>query len=108
MQGGQSRNADGWTNNPLSGILGPFMSSTIPSVFGPQNIPFLSLVTLTTGLGNNALAAIPTIGLATPFQVITNITGEVTWQLVAGVFSGPGYIAPNDQTTSQKTWKAVA
>ncbi len=104
MQGSQYRNSDGWLNDPLSGIIGNFMSSTIPASFGPQDIPFLSLVTQTTGTGNNALAAIPTTGLPTPFRVNTQIAGDQDWILVAGIVTGSGTVAPNDQASSLKTW----
>lgn len=104
MQGSQYRNADGWTNDPLSGILTPFMSAIIPSVFGPQNVPFLSLVTQLAGTGNNALAAVPTVQLPKPYMVKTLITGDQDWVLEAGITTGPGTQAPNDQAKSQATW----
>jgi len=108
MQGSMFRNADGWTNDPLTGIiLGPFMSNLISPVFGPQNIPYLSNITATTGTGNNALAAVPTTGLPVPFIVKTTIVGDTDWKLVSGVFVGTGYVAPNDQAQSLKTWMSV-
>lgn len=108
MQGSQFRNADGWVNNPLMLAIGSFMNSTISPVFGPQNIPYLSLVTQLLGSGNNALAAVPTASLPTPFIVKLAITGDQDYQLVAGVFVGAGYVAPNDQATSQKTWQQIS
>jgi hypothetical protein len=107
MQGSQYRNADGWTDNPLSGIIGNFMSSGIPSTFGPQDIPYLSAVTTTAGSGNNALAAVPTINIPVPFMVKTLISGDVDWVLEAGIKTGIGTLAPNDQYLSNKTWVAV-
>ena len=108
MTGSQFRNADGWLNNPLSGILGPFMNPTIPSAFSPQNIPFLSGITALTGSGNNALAAVPTIPLPTPYAVKIAITGDQDYLLIAGSFSGPGYVVPNDQLLSNKTWQQIS
>ena len=107
MQGSMFRNADGWINNPLSGILGPFMSQSIPSAFGPQNIPYLNTVTTLAGVGYNALAAVPTISLPVPFIVKVAITGDEDYQLIAGVHVGAGYLAPNDQAQSQKTWQSI-
>ena len=107
--GSQFRNANGWTNNPLIGsALGPFMSSLLSPVFGPQSIPFLSNITMTSGTGNTALAAVPTVNLPTPFMVKTLITGDQDWVLELGVFTGPGYLAPNDQATSGKTWMSTS
>ena len=100
--------ANDWLNDPLQGSITAFMSNTIPSQFGPQDIPFLSLVTTTTGTGNNTLAAVPTTNLPAPFLVNTQIAGNVMWQLQSGVITGPGTVAPNDQATSNKTWVAVS
>lgn len=108
MQGSQYRRSDGWVNDPLMGSLTAFMTNTISPVFGPQNIPFLSLVTVASGTGNNALAAVPTVNLPVPFMVKTLITGDVDWTLEAGIITGPGTQAPNDQATSQKTWVATS
>ena len=105
--GSQFRLPDNWVDNPLSGILAPFMNSISP-VFGPQNIPFLSAITATTGPGNNALAAIPTVNIATPYMVKTLIAGDVDWVLETGVTVGTGYVAPNDQGISGKTWVSVS
>ena len=99
---------DGWVNDPLQGSLTAFMSNTISPVFGPQNIPYLSLITTTSGSSNNALAAVPTTNLQTPFMVKTLIAGDVDWVLESGVRTGPGTLAPNDQATSQKTWFSVS
>lgn len=107
MQGSQYRNADGWTNNPLMFVIGTFMNPDISDVFGTQNIPYLSLITTLTGSGNNALAAVPTVVLPTPYIVKIAVTGDQDYQLIAGVFTGPGYVTPNDQATSQKTWQAI-
>ena len=108
MQGSMFRNADGWVNNPLSGILQPFMSTLIPSAFGPQNIPYLNAVTSLTGTGTNALAAVPTVLLTTPFVIKIAITGDQDYMLVSGVKTGPGYMAPNDQASSGKTWMSLS
>jgi len=107
MTGSMFRNADGWINDPLSGILGPFMSASIPSAFGPQNVPYLNNVTSLTGTGYTALAAVPTISLPVPFVVKVAITGDEDYQLISGVHTGPGYLAPNDQATSGKTWQSI-
>jgi hypothetical protein len=108
MQGSQFRNKDGWLNDPLSGILGPFMTIPIPLSFGPQNIPYLSAVTQLTGSGTNALAAVPTANIVAPFIVKIAITGDSDYQLIVGVFTGPGYVTPNDQATSGKTWQQIS
>lgn len=108
MQGSQYRNADGWIDNPLMLAMSAFMDPAISAVFGPQNIPYLSLVTQLTGSGNNALAAVPTVSLPTPYIVKLAITGDQDYQLIAGVFAGPGYVAPNDQATSHKTWQQIS
>lgn len=108
MTGSQFRNADGWVNNPLMFIIGTFMNPTISAVFGPQNIPYLSLITALLGSANNCLAAVPTVSLPTPYIIKVSITGDTDYQLIAGVFTGPGYVAPNDQATSQKTWQAIS
>ena len=108
MQGSQYRQANWWTNNPVMLVIGTFMSAVIPSAYGPQYIPYLSLITQLTGSGANALAAIPTVSLPTPFIVKVAITGDSDYQLIAGSFSGPGYVVPNDQATSKKTWQQIS
>ena len=108
MQGSQFRNADGWLNDPLSGILGPFMNQTISPLFGTLGLQYLSGVTQLTGTGNNALAAVPTVGLPVPFIVKIAITGDSDYQLQAGVVVGAGTVAPNDQATSNKTWVQIS
>jgi hypothetical protein len=108
MQGSQFRNKDGWLNDPLSGIIGPFMNPTISPVFGPQNVPYLSAVTALTGTGNNALAAVPTAALPVPYMVKIAITGDSDYQLQQGVIVGAGTVAPNDQASSNKTWVQVS
>lgn len=108
MTGSQYRNADGWLNDPLMLAIGSFMNPSISPVFGPQAVLYLSLVTQLTGSGNNALAAVPTASLPTPLIVKLAITGDTDYQLIAGVFAGPGYVAPNDQATSHKTWQQIS
>lgn len=105
MQGSQFRKADGWVDNPLQGSLTAFMNPIISPLFGPQGIPYLSTVTVATGTGNNALAAVPTTSLPTPYMVKTLMPDDSDWVLIMGIFSGSGYITPNDQGQSGKTWK---
>ena len=107
MQGSMFRNADGWINDPLTGIIGPFMSPSIPAVYGPQNIPYLSAITALTGSGTNALASVPTIALPVPFIVKIAVTGDQDYQLISGIHTGPGYVTPNDQSSSGKTWQSI-
>lgn len=108
MQGSQFRNANQWINDPLTGVLGPFMSQTIPTVFGPQNIPYLSGITQLAGTGYNALAAVPTTNITQmPFIVKIAVTGDQDYQLQPGVITGPGTVAPNDQAVSNKTWVSI-
>ena len=107
MQGSQYRNGDGWINDPLTGVLAPVMNSISP-VFGPQNVPYLSGITLLTGTGNNALAAVPTVNMQVPYVVKIAITGDSDYQLQAGVITGPGTVPPNDQGASGKTWVAIS
>lgn len=105
--GSQLRNAENWVDNPLMVAIGTFMIPSISSAFGTQNIPYLSLITTLLGSGNNALAAVPTVSLPAPYIVKIAITGDEDYQLIAGVFVGAGYVAPNDQATSQKTWQKI-
>lgn len=108
MQGSQYRNADGWLNDPLSGILGPFMNQAILPIFGPQFIPYLANITTLTGVSDNALAAVPTANLPVPFVVKIAITGDADYQLQAGIKTGTGTVAPNDQDISQATWVQIS
>jgi hypothetical protein len=109
MQGSQFRNKDGWLNDPLSGILGPFMNQTIPPAFLPQGVQYLGNITQLTGTGGyNALAEVPTVNLPVPFIVKIAVTGDQDYQLQSGVITGPGTVAPNDQAQSNKTWVSIS
>lgn len=118
MQGSMFRNADGfwtsagcapgWLNDPLSQILAPFMSGLISTQFGPQNPPYLSAITSLTGSLPTALASVPTVPLPVGYIVEVTITGDQRFQLNAGILTGPGTVAPNDQALSQKTWTSIS
>ena len=107
MQGSQYRNGDGWLNDPLYGVLQPFMNSISP-VFGPQGVVYLSGITQLAGTGFNALAAVPTVGLQVPYIVKIAITGDSDYQLQKGIVTGAGTVAPNDQAASGCTWVAIS
>lgn len=111
-RGSQFRQRDNWLNDPLIGVTNPIMSNPyIPGAFGPISPPFLSLVTQLTGSLTNALAAVPTVTLNTPFIVETNIAGDARWQLQAGTAAtAAGIQRPNDYnaTTNAKIWVQVS
>lgn len=112
MQGSQFHRADGYVNDPLPGILGPFMSAAIPTGFGPQDVPYLATVTQLTGTTVASLAAVPTVSLPVPFIVEITINGaDQRWQLVAYTGqSGAGTQLPNDfnASTNNKIWVQIS
>lgn len=108
MQGSQFHRADGYTGDPLAGILGPFMSAVIPTGFGPQAVPFLATITQLTGTTVACLAAVPTVNLPVPFLVDFAInSAPQRWELQTYTGqSGAGYQLPNDYnaSTNKKIW----
>jgi hypothetical protein len=110
MTDGSQFHAGGrYLNNPLNGYTGPYVSTNIPSAFGPIDAQFLGNVTQLSGTGADALAAVPTATLSTPYQVLLFIGGySQTWILQASTAAtAAGYQRPNDfnLVTNPKVWE---
>ena len=110
--GSQSHQGPGWTNNALPGLVQELMSTYIPSGFQPTQVQFLQNVTQLLGTGFNALQAVPTVQLATPYTVDLLIGGQPQrWFLVAGAYvAATGRVQPGDYnaSTNAKFWVILA
>jgi hypothetical protein len=78
--------------------------------FGPQDIPFLTVVTALEGATNISLQNLPTVSITTPYVLQVKISGELqTWVLMSSTAATDvpnGVMRPNDYnaSTNQKVF----